>query len=173
MRGGQKALHEGKPSPGLIIVLLATVLMPLAGQNKGPFPKIMTDKDFEFDYSYFSETAVEVLSHYTPGWEKDYPPSSPIIASVNYGTSEGMEKIVIVLFEGFEKGFANVIFLVEDREKAGQIGVMDQLDIVETLLIDFSLEDDFTYFENRIPQLLHSYHLYNKYRDQINRDMEA
>jgi len=157
-----------------LIILFSLIGLPsLALAQNNRIPDLLERRDFPFDFSYFSDTAIEVLNHYSPGWERDYPTSSPLIATVNYEASGETEKIVIVLFRGFERGFANVIFLVENQEMTGQMAALDQLDIIETLLIDFSLEKDTSYYEKRIPQLLQSYHMYNKYRDQINRDMKA
>ena len=99
---------------GAVILGMGILSFPLTAENN-LIPGILGKRDFDFDYAYFHETAVEVLDHYSPDWKNDYPPSSPVIASVNYETNESREKIVIVLFEGFDGGFANVIFLVDNR----------------------------------------------------------
>ncbi len=155
----------------LIIAAISSPFFLFAEDNY--IPEIMVRRDFGFDYSFFCETAIDVLDHYSPEWSTNYPPSSPLIASINYHTDDTTEKIIIVLFEGFERGFANVIFLLGCREETEKIIELDQLDIRETLLIDFTLDDDYTYFEEKIPQLIHSYYMYNKYRDQINRDVQT
>jgi len=74
-------VRHGFGKTGFIILFTLFIFPAMLSAQNNIIPDILDRRDFNCDFGSFTDRAVENLDRYSPGWDRDYPSTSPAIAT--------------------------------------------------------------------------------------------